>query len=322
MPNAAIEYYAKAGSRFARVDLSRYFEGSSSDRDKLLAIGLLEGGQYAKAAAEFRRIKDLYPDFQYADKYEDIAKYMEKQGMVPSGEKFYFAVGDSYIKKQLFDDAREFYTKRILRYGINPMRVLSYLKKMYSRDTYIREKTWGGDIYVTLEDFESSEPRLGRSGATETDVKSHYITAEDSYRGKHSEFLDIKYHPGQGPDSWEKIVSIPLGDKDLSLGLRLFAKSTDPSVNMSLGIEATYPKQGTTGIAMSSAKRDIGGAWQELSIEYSLSAMAEGMAKSSTVGWDTKGMFINKALFTIWPPSDMNHSYKFYISALELYILN
>jgi len=303
MPNAVIESYARGAIASSGPDLNKYRSGESLRKDKLLAIGLLEGGRYQDAAGEFQKLKALYPDFHDADRYISAARALEERKAAPGNENFYFSIGEEYIRHRLFGEAREFYTKRILHYGIFPLRVLRHLRDTYSADVDVRGKVWGSNIYVTLEDFESAE----------------YEPSTNIYEGHRSKVLDIPHNKVHGLSVFEKVIEVPF-DKDLNAGIRLFVKCDDPSVRIILGVEATYLKARTSGISLHSVQEDAGGGWAVHKIR-SLFEVAQGMAGEPRNNWSMENAFINKCSLVIWADSAVR-SDKFYVDEIQLYLEN
>lgn len=293
MPDAAIESYAKGAAASPGPDIGKYTGGEDPAKDKLSAVGLLEGGRYAEAAAEFQRLKKLYPDFRDRDRYIKTARVLEEQKPSPGTDDFYFSIGDGYIRQGLFEEAKGFYTKRILHYGMRPLRVLRHLKDAYSADAGVREKVWGRDIYVTLEDFESAE-----------------------YGSK---VLDMPRANTSGLCVFEKVIEVPLdNNRDLDAGIRLLVKCDDPSVRIMLGVEITYLKARASGISLHSTAEDAGNGWTMHKIE-SLSEAARGIARDPSRSWSMEDAFINKCVLVIWAGPDVRPG-NFYLDEIQLYL--
>src|SRR3989338_4550368 len=56
LTNSAIESYARGSHRFPQIDPDRYYTKTDYARDKLLTIGLLEGGRHEQAIDEFQKL--------------------------------------------------------------------------------------------------------------------------------------------------------------------------------------------------------------------------------------------------------------------------
>jgi len=277
--NLAIESYTKAV--LSSPEITQYPKSADPAGNKLLVIGMLEAEGLKKADAEESSTDEL------------------------------FLIGDTYIENGLFGEARAFFTKRILDYGAGPVDVLAYLHRRYGRDKRIRERVWGKDIYVALEDFERIEPGLGMWDDN-SGFDDHRITKEIAYKGRYSEFLAITSF-GQNRDWWAKSVKIPLDDKDLELGIRFFIKSPRPDMNK-LHFNTVYPEQKETGLYSGSIRRDIGEGWEEYRID-DISMIAGSIAQD--YNWDPKGMYVDKIVV-----DTRGHSNRFYVDSIELYVVN
>jgi tetratricopeptide (TPR) repeat protein len=311
LKNMAIESYARVFAKYADIDVDTHHNGSDLDKDKLLAIGLLEGGRFESAIKELQRLEGRYPDFQDAQKYITTARDLEKSGFTDN-ENFYFSIGDAYIQNKLFKEARAFYTKRVLDYGIPPMDVLGYLDRKYRDEGGIKEKVWGSHIYVILEDFETIEPQLSVwIRGSRPKVNSHRVTNECAYGGYYSEYLDLTYY-AKGPEYWQRTAHVPLYNTKLKLGVRLYVKSAEPSAHTLL-FDILYPKQGITGAFPDSEIRDAGGGWQEYR-SRDLAASAKSIAQAHN--WKTEDMFMDKVVL-----DTQGISNKFYVDNIELYII-
>lgn len=311
--NLAVEAYARGSARFSGSDYRKYYDRKNLNRDKMLATGLLEAGRLELAAGEFQRLGEIYPDFRDAGKYIDVTLDLRRQKAPAGNENFYFNLGDSYIANGLFKEARAFFTKRILDYGVGAMEVLKYLNGKYSRDADIRAKVWGDNIYAVLEDFETGEPQFKRylSNAA-AKINKHCITKEAAREGKRSELLDIVYSK-EGYDYWVKDVKIPLKRTDSRLGLRLFIKSDNRSANEALLFWVVYREQALTGIcAPAYARRDLGNGWEEWRID-GLSESAKLLAAKRN--WSQDGMVMEKVIVDIHGVSG-----RFYFDEIELFL--
>ncbi len=265
--NLAIESYVRGVKLYPDSKLDGYYCRVDLEKDKLLAIASLESGNLVKAIKEFQRLRNYYPEFQEARKYLGMAATLNRQNMDLSQKYSYFTIGDTYIKYGLYEEARSFFTKRILDYGLDSLEVLSYLDRKYSSLHKIRNKIWGRDIYVTLEDFENNENRLKNwVNITEGSVKGHGITSQESYKGNYAELLDITYKKEEGFDFWVKPVLIRLDNASLSLGVRVFVKKSDPERgHIKLNID--YPREGWTGVWHYDINEKADKGWQEWRID-------------------------------------------------------
>lgn len=311
--NPAIESYARGSAKFAIVGIDHYYRRDDLEKDKLLAIGFLEAGRWDIAIEEFKKLKQLYPQFLEVEKYIKTAMNLKEKNSRRDDRNFYFMVGEAYIQNQLFNEAKVFFTKRILDYGFHPLEVLNYLNQAYSQNREIREKVWGDNIYVTLEDFETIEPQLSKwVGNAKSKVNSHHITTDAAYKGIHSEFLDITYTKA-GFDYWTKPVDMLLTNPNLVLAVRMFIKSEELFKGC-LEINISYPKQGTSGIWQADVKENTAGGWEECRID-NLSEKAKTIA--SRFNWNTSEMKLDRIIIDTAGVSN-----KFYIDEIELYLVN
>lgn len=316
--NPAVEFYARGSAGFPRAGIEDYCFKNHFDYCKLLLIGSLEAGELDKAIECFESIKRFYPKASGAEKYFDVATLLKKENLLQGDKNFYFLIGDAYIQNQLFDEARAFFTKRILDYGIEPVQVLAYLQKKYAKNTEIIEKVWGKNIYVTLEDFEAVQPRLfhwlSSMGAK---VNSHHIADEVVYKGCYSEFFDIayaldkEYAPSGSTYLLVKLVNISLKATNPNMGLRLFIKSIGPS-GYNLRLNIIYPASEITGTCGVSFKQDAGDGWEEYRVE-NLFENAKTIA--SDRNWGIDGMRADKIIIDTGC-----FSTKFFVDEIELYL--
>jgi len=255
------------------------------------------------------------PDLGYSDKDRLFAIGVFEARALSSGTKdSLFAAGDAYIKDGSYDEARAFFTKRILDYGANPFEVLVYLQERYGRQKGVRQAVWGRQIYVVLEDFEDLKPRLGEYlGASR--VNNHYIAQDFVYKGRYSEFLDVTCpDPARsGSNYWVINTRIPLKDDGLRLGIRIAVRKTKPQA-CELGINVRYSGDGISDVFPKPVRQDLGGGWEEISIEDFLPRV-KGVA--SRYRWSTGDMVIDKIIF-----DTMGNNNKFYVDNIELYIVN
>lgn len=313
LSNLAAESYAAGSTAGPGIDLSKYRSGKDLAGRKLLAIGMLEAGRFDAAIEEFRGLRTAYPDFEESEKYINTARDLKKA--YPSGNRnnFLFSVGDAYIHNQLFDEARAFYAKRLLDYGVDLSYLLEYLNRKYSGDNGIMSKVWGGNIYVVLEDFETVDTRLNRSySSAVAKVNVHRIAGETAYKGKSSEFLEVDYAK-EGYDYWMKDVSIPLDAADLKLGLRMFVKGDNLSGRAPLFWVAYNEGSGSTGILSPACFiRDLSNGWREWRLD---NIYDSAKLLASERRWRQDKMVIEKIII------DMRGiPGKFYIDDIELFI--
>jgi len=313
--NLAIESYAQGSAGAFGIAIEDYYLKGELDKDKLFAVGLLEAGKWGQAIKGLERLKQFYPSFEDVERYINTAVDLRTANLSPEDKGFLFSVGDAYIRNGLFDEAREFFTKRILDYGIESLEVLSYIHKTYGSNLEIKQKIWGDEFYVTLEDFETIELRLSKwVSNTNSRVKSHYIAKKTAYKGNCSEFLDISYKE-KGYDFWVKAVKIPLDEVNFDLGIRVFLKDNLVS-HYILRANVVYPKQEKSGICGGGVSYSKNNGWEEVRLG-NLSENAQGIAERPERQWETKGMFIDKIIIN---PSGV--SSKLYIDSIELYLTN
>jgi len=313
LSNLAIESYTCGSRKSTDIAIDSYYQRNDLERDKLIVIGLLESGESKAAINKLQKLTQIYPRFQDAKKYIRVANTLQVMNSTSDNKDFYFRVGDAYIQNELFDEARMFFTKRILDYGIDSIRVLTYLHEKYSENREVAQKVWGDDIYVTLEDFEVLRPRLTQwVSNVKIKVNNHSIVDKIAHRENHSEFLDITSME-RGRDLWVKIVNIPLDNISFDLGIRAFIKSTKPSpYNLSFNVK--YPECHESGVSSGSAGEEFSGGWREYRIE-NLGERTSQMALRRN--WNTEGRFIDKIILTTQGVSN-----QFYIDDIELYLVN
>jgi len=257
--NLAIESYAKGTEAYPGMKVDEYYTRHDLDKDKLIAIGLLEGGNPDGAIDEFIRLDQFYPEFLQAREYIKIASDFKGRGWRGSDKKTLFLLGDGYIQSGLFNEARAFFTKRILDYGVEPIHVLDYLQDKYAGDTDTIQTVWGDDIYVTLEDFEAIEPRLIKwVSNVKKKTKNHSITSESPYRGLYSEFLDIDYAMNRKPieddngkadsclskETQDATPSGPVSNRTLNVGLNSDYKTIQQALDAALPGDTILVEEG------------------------------------------------------------------------------
>jgi tetratricopeptide (TPR) repeat protein len=314
LTNLAIESYAKGNAGFSDTYFSKYHNENDLWESKLLAIGLLEGGAMDKAVEVLKGLKKRYPQFQDADSYIEAALNLKKQNMIGNGTNYYLKIGGAYIQNQLFDEANAYFTKRILDYGVQPVEVLNFLYKEYSQKPDIREKVWGDNIYVSLEDFESMSPKLYswvNFGGSR--INSHYIAKDIAHRGNHSEFFDITYGSG-GYNYWTKSVDIVLNSSDLPLGLRVYVKGVKIPKNI-LRINVLYPAAFISGTSRFGVDTGNSAGWKVLKIS---NLLEETKAIASGLDWNTSGAKISHII--IETNNSTDPSVKLFVDDIELYI--
>ena len=309
--NLAIESYARGCSELRDNELDAYRNAKQLEEKKLFAVGLLEAGRLNEATNEFKRLKQLDDRFVDTEKYVNVATSLENQAARYPEKAFYFLLGDAYIKSELFTEARAFFAKRILDYGIAPLEVMEYLHSSYYDKTKIVEKVWGDNIYVTLEDFETLEPKLYQWYThIESEIIEHAICMESAYRGKRSKVFNIKYFE-KGSDWWVQVVNIPLDFKNFKLGIRLFIFTEEQS-SYYLYVNINFPEAGVDGTYTVYDNRLVLNGWHE----YSIKDIANGATSiAQPRGWDQGGAVINKIII-----DTRGQNGKFYIDEIDLFL--
>lgn len=310
--NAAIKAYSEAAAENPVAVLASY-NNTSLQRGLLPAIGVLESGNFDIALEKFKSLTKLYPDSSVLDMYTATADMLLKNPVSGSDISIYFSIGDAYISNGLFNEAKEFFTKRIIDYGVGPMDVLRYLNKQYSPSISVKRHVWGDNIYVVLESFEAISPRLSRLMSNlRSRVKSHSIVYDASGKG-FLETLDIDY-TGKGYDFWAKEAKFLLKDTDPALGIRIRIKSHDVSAAL-LYFEVIYPQDNTVSVCTHrTLRRDIGGGWFEYAIE-GLYNEAKAIAPVNNRGTE-------EFLFSRVIVDTQGVTNKFLIGNVELFLLN
>lgn len=313
LENSAIESFAKCDIKFFPREIDNYYTGQNLEKEKLLAIGLLEAGKFNIAIEQFQKLKQLYPRFEKADKYINTLVGLKKQNARLDNRAYLFILGGAYIKNQLLGEAKTFFAKRIIDYGISPVEVLSYLHKKYSKDKEIIKEVWGDNIYVTLEDFESIGSCLTNwVSIANANINNQYTSISSAYKGRRSEFLDITYCKA-AYDYWTKSLDIPLSKADFMLGIRVFIKSNEPFKGY-LEVNFSFPSQGVSGIWQEDASKDAGEYWQERRID-DLYGKAKIMA--SKFNWDISGIKLDRVII-----NTAGISNQCYFDEIELFLLN
>jgi tetratricopeptide (TPR) repeat protein len=314
--NLAIEHYAWAAKNYWDFDGNQYY--TKSLIDLTMPIGLLEAGEWEKARIEFRNTKELlrgyFPEYET---YLSLIDELKNEDVSTGSKNFVFLLGDSYIQFGLFDEAREFFTKRILDYGVDHLEVLKYLNNKYGNNKEIIQKIWGNDIFVILEDFEEVDTQLVNWVSTHSGkVNSHYIDGNTFCKGFHSEWLDLSYsreRQGGNYDYWAKAVNISLDSSDLELGIRFYVKSLN-SQEFRLALNILFKNKSLSGICSSMQKREFGNGWFEYSIDNLLKQTND---VASNMGCSYEGAMIDKVLFDTGGISN-----KFFVDNIELYLIN
>ncbi len=277
---------------------------------------------FDKTMQEYIKITKLYEDYKkiftfipevIKNKWDKIIKESHETKMESC-----FAFGEQYVKKGMWQAAKTFYTKTIIKY-LNPAVVLERLDTLYNIDerSDIKEKIWGDEIFVTLEDFEDTtmpvlDPWITR--VLKLTVNSHIIAKNISHTGRRSEYFDLTYakHDTQNYDYWVKPLNLPLNNPKLVLGIRVFIKSEKPFGGR-LKINITYPKAGgKSPFLEADTKKNLPDGWEEQSMD-NLFEKAKTVALENN--WNINGMRIeNIAIDT------HGFSNKFYIDDIELYL--
>ncbi|MCG8429640.1 MAG: hypothetical protein MJA29_00475, partial [Candidatus Omnitrophica bacterium] len=123
-----------------------------------LVLALLENRTMLKALRSFDAPGRALPEELPWSRYAQVAGRLREYSETGEGE-YYFRLGDALLEAGLWEEAREFLTRRIVRYH-NPVTVLAYLQKRYgsARHRQLRAHIWGErGVYVVLEDFESGD---------------------------------------------------------------------------------------------------------------------------------------------------------------------
>ncbi|MFC1646104.1 hypothetical protein ACFL2Y_02890, partial [Candidatus Omnitrophota bacterium] len=290
-------------------------------KDKLIAIGMLEIGKFDMSLEILGMLMKHYihhDDYAEFDMYKGAIQFLKERADFKDHKSFIYLIGDAYIQNKLFNDANEFFTQRILNYGINQFDLLNYLQKEYQDKTEIKEKVWGEEIYVTIENFEEIETVLTNwvSRASESRIRSHYIDNQVCLKGKHSEWFDVFYlgkHKRGDFDCWIKSVNIPLSETSLKLGIRFYLKKIISS-EMGAGINVIFPKNEISGSYSINLPKDKSNDWYECRIN-DLYDSANTIAKPRN--WSMEDSYIDKIII-----STSGSTNKFYIDEIELFILN
>ncbi len=312
LDNLSIEHYAKGAMRFLPNNIDGYYRHNDLDKDKLLAIGLIEAGCFKEAKREFEKLGQLYPNFKIAQNYINLIRNLEKNNIIATDDNFLFLIGDYYIKSGLFQEARDFFTKRIIDYGRDYLKVLTYLNTNYAQDKEIIKRVWGENIYVSLEDFEDLYPKFVPWLAdTKERLRRHLITNETAYQGSYSELLDLTSSL-EGANYWVRPIMIKFDESDFKLGIRIFKKGPS-DVKSTLRLGLVYPKEDKSGIYPTAKIKDRGDGWQEYTIENLYENLKTRDAK--IFGWDTEGFYIDKI---IWDTQGAGGT--IYLDSIELFI--
>jgi hypothetical protein len=305
-------------------DIGKDVEYSTNgvDRDRALAVGLVESGKWDRAIKEIEKLKSIYY-YDYfnsqADSYIKAVRQLERRGLCPKDKNFYFAIGDTYIENQLFGEARSFFTKRILDYGVDLRELLRYLKNKYFAQKDIVQKVWGDEIYVTLEDFEELDTKIYNWVSTnKARIISHYIDDKTYHKGLRSEWFDLYYSQENKLGDYNylaKTVSILVFDYDFKLGIRLFIKSIVPFEYI-VGVNMVRQGPGliASGIYTSTQSRALDNGW----VEYRIDNLSGGVRKIFPA---TKGNVLEIKIDKVAIDSKCA-SNKFFVDDIEIFIMN
>ena len=224
------------------------------------------------------------------------------------------AFGEQFVQQKDWQAAKIFYTKKILKY-LNPAEGLEALGRFYNTDekAEIKQKIWGKDIFVVLEDFEdSSKPVfINWAGHPSIKVKAHKISKQVSRTENCSEFFDLYYFKG-GWNYWAKDVYIPLSETALPMGVRVFVKSQKPFKGC-LKLSIHHEKEGKDGIYQNDIKKDVGDGWQMRWVD---NLFKEAKISSQMDKCSIDNISINAIIIS--PESDSN---QFYVDDIELYLI-
>ena len=316
MKNLAIEEYVNAFKMNPQIDEPVFLFSNDPLDYRRLAMAFLESGNFDQAIKYFIKIQGHFFGDMEIEKYIFIAKEMKAINPQPVlNDDFYFSIGEQYIAKELWAEAKVFFTKRITK-NVGPVEVLRYLNKRYNLNekSEIRNKVWGENLYVSLEDFEDSKAPVfvnGPSDAKST-VRSHEIARGISHGGNCSEYFDLTYAIERYYDYWVKTEHISISIENLPLSVRLFVKSAKP-FRGDLRLIIAYPVSSVQGVINSQpGAGSITADWRLLKIE-------DVLKKAKVVGqrfkWNTSKMEIVGVVVNTG--ADTN---QFYIDDIELFL--
>ncbi|MBL7070812.1 MAG: tetratricopeptide repeat protein [Candidatus Omnitrophica bacterium] len=310
LTNSAIESYASGSARSIDIKTEDYYSGDL-EKDRLIAVGLLEAGNWDAAIDEFQKMKRRYPRSADIDSYLRTADSLKQEGIASGRRDIFFDIGDAYIRNRLFDEARPFFTRRILDYGVHPLEVLRHLRRAYYADPDIKQKVWGDEIYVTLEDFERIKPHLKRwITQARPRTNDHHISDEVAFKGARSEFLDILYSK-KDYDYWIVDVDIPL-DGDLPLGLRVFVKSKERFIGHLKENIIYSGGKGSSVIERPDVKINAGDGWE---MQRTVGLYEKAQAIGEEIGCGGCTIKMDKVII-----DTAGGSNQFYVDDIELFI--
>ena len=221
------------------------------------------------------------------------------------------------LEARLWEEAREFLTRRILRYH-DPVTVLAYLQKKYGSAQYrpLRAHIWGErGVYVVLEDFEDGDlPVFSPWVRTSMpQVHEHTLVPGAGLDGSCAEFFHLSYPQKTAYDYWVKLVSIPLISEPFRLGIRLHVRARD-EVSLSLKFNVIYPESRENGIAVSNVIITGLGAWQRYETG---DFVPVALRIAEERGWSPQGLFVDKIVL-----DTRTETGAFYVDNVELYVID
>lgn len=313
MSNKAIEEFIKAINSYP--GLSKILLAYAKLPREYLTLGtaFLEIGSWDLAIQSFSQCPNCAEYKAEISQFISIAEKIKSKSITRNlGDDLYLSIGGAYIENKMWDTARAFFTKRALT-RIAPIKVLEYLDRKYNHNdaAEIKQKTWGKNIYVSLEDFEVAENQLypWPGGDTKPVVNRHKISSIYASKGNCAELIDLTYKRG-GDDYWAKVVNLPVSTS-LRLGIRLFIKSQKPFGGY-MTAHVDYPKQKMGSTWYSDRFEMTKDGWQVRFIDnFCQQALSNGYAN----GWNTDEAKIDGIII-----DTKGISNKIYVDEIELYI--
>lgn len=296
----AVDYYLKNAERLSRENYSELVEFEKLLDFYQIVVGLDDS--YRRSLSILGIPVDTYWDEIFlAAKKKKIALCL--------------SFGENLARQRRFREARIFYTTTMTEY-FTPVEVLQILGDLYDvpEKKMVREKIWGKNIFVVLEDFENTTRPVISNWATSNypRVKAHEISGNEFYTGSQSEYFDLRY-ASPGWDYWAKRVDIPLAAKNRPMGVRFYLKSRGPFKGCLRFTVVMGGDQKRTGIWHEDEVRDAERGWQMRWVD---DVYQKAVLSATKSGIPAENLRIDQIII-----NTDGHSNQFYVDDIELYLL-
>jgi hypothetical protein len=251
--------------------------------------------QRASAQGEIESAERLYSRF-FDFVYPLGLGYTVQKDLLDS----YFLAGSYRIRKKEFARARSILNKGADSTG-EWFQLLGKLRGAFGGETAIVQETWGDDIFLTLEDFRSSDPGFRHYTAndlTEIVTDEHSMVNEEKEGGKSSEHIKVRnLHGSSEYNYWIFPIGVELKE-GMPLGIRVFVRFGAGSSLADFRVEVQYAN-GWTGIWDNFEWEELGGG-RYVFQGHDLFSMARIRGESQ--GFDTREMSINGLILNMTGP--------------------